>query len=436
MKKIYLMIGATCSIAAVSIGAFFVSAQVATQQPAAAPAPATSAPATGSSATTESSTGADIFDSPPTYNKGPGQQPLTKDEVKMFIEEVRNQGREATQLLKDMKGSTAPAELQQTLQKVVSEARSCIEKVQSGGLTEETRQIMNDCRAQNFWNDVNDARQDFVPPQEVKNIIREMSQKERELKSVRQQMAKLGVGTSTADDISAKITRMRKAVESASGQDQRDAMQEYYDARVWEEINDLRTSVEIPRELKRMEKDMARMAKVATAKQNSKAFEFFGIQPATIASLAEKKQESITNIKRLVSAGEFEDARDEMNDTVYQGWHPGDFIHAIEMLRDIHRMLRNIKAKEVQEQVKEVIVPLVEDITNGDVRRARNTLVVVQQQMQRIEFRYRRDSYGDGMELDDRSQKALNKLEQLIEDRESLSEQKNPQPQQDGDKTF
>lgn len=332
----------------------------------------------------------------------------------MFLDEMKNVGREATQMIKQMKGASVAAELAQSLQNVANEARQCIESVRGAPLSEETRTLLNDCRSKNLWNDVNEVRQEFVPPSEVKNALRDLEQQRRQVAQVKKQMAKAGASTASADELLSRLDAMKQAITTSVGQNQRDAMQDFWDARVWDEVNNMRAAVDIPNELKRIEKEMKRLSKAATGKQYAQALEFFGAQPETVARLVQEKEGAIAEVKRLVASGEFEDAREVMNDSIHQGWNPGDFNHALDMIREIRRMLKNIRNTEVQEQVKEIVTPVVADFADGNVRSARDTLVIVQEQVRRVEYSHTRFG-GRGGDIDNKTMQAIEKLEQLIE---------------------
>lgn len=359
----------------------------------------------------------DYFDSQP--NKGPGdyqQPPLSKQEISMFLDEMKNVGREATQMLKQMKGANVAAELAQSLQNVTNEARQCIESVKGAPLSEETRTLMNDCRSKNLWNEVNDVRQEFVPPSEVKNALRDLDQQKRQVQQVRKQMGKAGGSTAAADELLARLDAMKQAITSAVGQNQRDAMQDFWDARVWDDVNNMRAAVDIPNELKRIEKEMSRMVKQSQTKPNTQALEFFGAQPAALQQLVQQKEGAIAEVKKLVASGDYEDAREVMNDSIHQGWSPGDFTHALDMIREIRRMLKNIRSTDVQQQVKDIVSPVVADFVEGNVRSARDTLVIVQEQVRRVEYTHSRSRYGGpGSDIDDKTMQAIEKLEQMIE---------------------
>ncbi len=358
----------------------------------------------------------DYFDTPPNKSGGYQQPPLSKQEVNQFLEEMKNVGREATQMLKQMKGAKVPTELPQTLQNVISEARQCIETVKVGALNDDTRQLINDCHQKNLFNDINDVRQEFVPPSEVKNALRDIDNQKRQIQQVKKQMTKAGGSSASADEIISRLDALQQAIQNAVGQNQRDAMQDYWDARMWEEVNALRAAVDIPKELKQIEKEMARLQKATTSKQYKEAVEFFGAQASTIAQLVEQKQGAITEIKSLVASGQYEDAREVMNDSIYQGWHPGDFMHALDMMKETRRMLKNIRNTEVQQTVKDIITPVVANFVDGNVRAARDTLVIVQEQVRRMEYTLGRSrSIGSGGDLDDKTLQAIEKLEQLIE---------------------
>lgn len=352
----------------------------------------------------------DEFDSPPSDK--PHQQKLTKQEMNQFKDEMKNLGREATQMLKQMKGAAIKQEWIDTVQGVISQARECINFANKGA-SDETQQTINDCRGRNLWNDINDIRQEFVPPEEIKDVMRQINQNLKEVQRLKKQVAKYAGAIAAVDELTANIIAMQKAIQNTTGQDQRDAMQDFRESRTWDDIEKVRASVEVPKQLAQAERDLKRMQNAAGNKKYQDALVFFNVEPAAIQRLADDKTAGAAAVHKAIDSGNFEEARDLMNDNFHQSWWPGDLVGALDALREMHRALKSIRDESIRSQAKDLVGPVVGGLVAGDVRETNQILSQIRNQMGRyMDMLNRRP---DGSDYEDRMEKIMSQLEELID---------------------
>ncbi len=275
---------------------------------------------------------------------------------------------------------------------------------------------MDECRGLNLWQDMNDIRNEFVPPHELKNILNEIKRLTQELKQIKKQGAKLGEEfLLLVDDLLAKVESHRVAINNAAGRDQRDAMQEFWDGQYWQEKDALRARIELPREMKNIIRDLNIVKKNVKAKAYIQAYKYFGVDIELLQKALDNRQEVVNQINNYVKEGNIEEAYDLLRDEIYEGWHPGDVRHFSDMLREFYQRMKPLKDTEIKEQIMAIMASIVETFNSGDYRYAKDTLIQFSDQMRKYEPIFRR--YYGGREMDDKTLGTLEKLETLIQEK-------------------
>lgn len=320
------------------------------------------------------------------------QPPLSKQEIKGFIQEMKNVSPEAKRVLKDLKTVAASATVdgwRASLNAIVSGAADCINRVNKSP-SDEKRDIVDECRSANFFRDVDDIRQQFVPPQEVKRALNEIKNQEKELLRFARQLAKSGGAVlETVKKLQSEAASYRTAIVSGAGQDQRDAMQEWWDARFWESVNNVRAYAEIPKQLDREKKDLARVEAKLAKDTFKKAAAFLSIDLLALNTEVTAKKKALDDISGALASGDGETANELMQEHVYQNWNSGDLLGIIDMSSEVHRVMKNVKDADVKNQLMDVIEPLADAINASEYRDANQALNQMRNQMHQYEQYFR-----------------------------------------------
>lgn len=347
---------------------------------------------------------------------GNSQPPVSAQEVRDFKRQFQENIKEAKQLLRQMGTNAGAAEWKNSLNEVITQANDCIAKF-SQAAADEQREIMSECWNLRLWENINDVRDQFVPPSEIRNVMQEIKNQTRDLARLKKQAAKVpsaGEVGALVDNLHAQIDVFKNNITNAAGRDQREAMRDYWDAQLWEEINKVRARVELPRELQQITKEFKRAQKQIATRSAKTAFAFFAVDENSLQSALLAKQAVIEQIGSLASQGNGEDAYQLMNEEIHQAWHPGDLSHLIGMLQEMSGNLKRIKDADIKEQIKVVMGPIIEAMNEGDYREAKEAMMQFSEQMRRYE-RVFRPYYGGERDIDDRTMQALDKLEQIIQ---------------------
>ncbi len=339
-------------------------------------------------------------------------------EKKDFINEFNNQLKEANNLLKQLAKVKGAEEWQTSLKEIVNGAQECLTRFNQAP-ADEQRGIMDDCRSQQLWNSINEIREEFVPPQELNKVFQEIKRQQQELTRYKKQMAKLAGGASGVERIEkllALLETHKNSITQAIGRDQREAMQDYWNAQVWEEINKIRAMVELPKEMKSIASDLKIVKKNVKTKSYQQAFKFFGVDIDKLQAGLDAKQATIDQINAFAAEGNIEEAYLLLDEDIHQGWHPGDVRQFSDMMRDTYQRMKGLKDTEIKNQIMLILSSIVDTFDQGDYREAKDAFNQFGNQMQKYESLFRR-YYKGGNGFDVKTQDALGKLESLIQEK-------------------
>lgn len=347
-----------------------------------------------------------------------GFQPIRADEKRDFLNEFRNLQKETNQILKQLTKIKGAEAWQVTLAEIFRAANDCVTSFnQSPADTQ--RDIMDDCRGQRLWDSMNEIREEFVPPQELNNVFRDIKKQQQELVRYKKQMIKLTGGTGGLEMIEKLQTQLdahKNSITQTVGREQRDAMQDYWDAQIWDEINKIRAVVELPKEMKNIVRDLKIVQKNVQAKAYQQAFKYFGVNIERLQQALVVKQATIDQINNYVVGGNGEGAFLLLEEDIHQGWHPGDIRHFSDMMRETYQRMKDLDDTEIKDQITSILSSIVDTFNQGDYREAKEAFVQFGDQMQKYERLFQR-YYKGNAEFDQKTTSALEKLESLIQEK-------------------
>lgn len=210
--------------------------------------------------------------------------------------------------------------------------------------------------------------EDFVDPRELQQVQRQINDLKKQAQQLLKKTAKKTALAGEAAELQSFISELATyAAGIQSGG--REALQDFYDAELWEKMNVFRAKIEMPIEISKMEKDLARLEKLMAAK----TFAVDGVDLGSIRSRIAEIKEAISSAKSTLASGDAEGAREYLQ-VIYEGVHPGEMYGVIQQLREVTKQLKTIKNAEVKRAITEVISPVYEAIAAGDFREANMAL--------------------------------------------------------------
>src|SRR3989338_344021 len=259
---------------------------------------------------------------------------------------------------------------------------------------------------------------DRVDPRELKQVQSQINDLKRQIKQVLKKAQKKAAFANEVTELNSLLSEVdgfSNAIKNAALEDQRDALQEFYDAQLWETLNNIRVKIELPQELKNIEKDLKRLEKLVAAKSFSVERVDLGMIRVTIGEI----KSAVAEARSQFNQGNFEDAREALQ-VIYEGAHPGEVMGVLQQLRDMNQRIKKLKA-EVKTIFHEALAPVYEAIQNGDFREANMMLQDIRNDLQRLLGKVQGKS---GVNEDMRQN--LQKLEERLQQKQQQMQNEQP----------
>lgn len=252
---------------------------------------------------------------------------------------------------------------------------------------------------------------DFVDPNEVKRVLKEITNMRSEIKRTISQNKKT-VGASDLSELNAVLAEADKAytaIKNSSDEEMRSNMQEFYEGQYWERIQAVRTRLEIPRELKQMAPIFRRLEKTLA----TKAIQNIGLDIARAKQRVAEMKQLMNQVQTAYNSGDMETAQEAMQELRESGGHPGEIEGTIFRFRDIKNMVKRVKDEAVRNEVDSVLQEVVDAFNNGDYREARETMDEYADDLQRLLSTLMKTKMNTKTRTD--SINKINNLENLIQ---------------------
>ncbi|MDP2637288.1 MAG: hypothetical protein Q8P03_01605, partial [bacterium] len=107
--------------------------------------------------------------------------------------------------------------------------------------------------------------QDVVEPREIQQVQRQISDLKKQAQRLLTKAKKSTALANEAGEVQSFLNQLASYAESVQA-GSRDALQEFYDAELWETMNGFQARIEMPAEISKMEKDLTRLEKLIVAK--------------------------------------------------------------------------------------------------------------------------------------------------------------------------
>ncbi|MDO8474287.1 MAG: hypothetical protein Q7S62_01985 [bacterium] len=270
---------------------------------------------------------------------------------------------------------------------------------------------------------------DVVDPRELKQVVSQINDLKRQIKQVLKKAQKavaFANEVSELNNLLSEVDRFSNTIKNAAPEDQRDALQEFYDAQLWETLNGIRTKIELPQELKSIEKDLKRLEKLIA----SKKFSIERIDLTVVRTTIEEIKNAVTQARSEFNQGNFEDAREALQ-IIHEGAHPGEIYGVLQQLREMNQRFKRFTT-EVKDVFHEALEPVYEAVNSGDFREANMMLQDIRNDLWRLfdkvkgKSRVNEDMQQKLQKLEER----LQQKQQQIQEEQSGSEPQSYQPYQ------
>lgn len=215
---------------------------------------------------------------------------------------------------------------------------------------------------------------DYVDPQEVKDVVREIKDLKSQLKRLAAQAKKSKL---YADDL-AKVNALQAELDghyktisnkSVDNSELREAIQEFRDNNYWDEVEKLRLRIEFPKEAKQINLILKRIEKLIT----QKTFANLGLNFDKVAEYIAETRQLIDTIQGHLAAGEIEEAVEVMHSQGDRP-HPGEIEGTMHRIRDIKQRMKRVKDTAIRAEIDGVLQDVIDAFNAGEYRDANETL--------------------------------------------------------------
>lgn len=216
--------------------------------------------------------------------------------------------------------------------------------------------------------------------QEIADVLRQIKELRAQIKQIERSVKKAGNAavTSSMNELLSKLAIHEKAIKNPTeDMTQREAASAFWDDRLWDEVNTIRRMVDLPREMKDIERVLLRAEKTLKKPRVQKVLaEYISYGEESL----KKVRLSYDAAKIAFAASDFEAAEDSMRDARDDAY-PGEVEGTYEMLSGLMDSIRRIKDTAMREMFLEILQPVFDAIKESDFREARQALDDVNNQM-------------------------------------------------------
>lgn len=263
-----------------------------------------------------------------------------------------------------------------------------------------------------------DAR-DCVPPDELRGEVQQTREQLKEIKRLLKNKGLASADKAALTGLSTTVTDWQKKLAAAQKKPcdgTRDLVEEYREENYWEQINPIRRRVELPRELKTIDRDLKDLEKLVANKKFQAFYPELGGNLETLKTKIVERKGIVTSVNAALSQGsEAGENLDELMEPFHEGGHPGEILGVIHGMTELAKAWTRIKDTEIREAFKTALEPIVTAINEGEWRDARETAEPLQPVMERI-MRKLENALKSKRGRSDLL-KSLNDLEQKIEEK-------------------
>lgn len=269
---------------------------------------------------------------------------------------------------------------------------------------------------------------EFINPQEIKDVLRQIKDLRKEIKRLIKKAKKTSLINETGqlEEMASQITNLETTLKNTPFESlDRETLQDFYDAQLWDKMNDIRIKIELPNEIKMLERDIKKLEKMIT----KKSFSIEGVDMEKVKGKVAAIKEAVAKAKDNLASGNLDDARESLQIIYEEGAHPGEMMGVVSRLADITRQLKRFKSQEIKDDINEILKPVFEAINSDDYREANMLLNEIQRELWKvIEMARFKPQISDDLrekmdKLEEKLKIKMEKEEQKTENLESIKKE-------------
>jgi len=275
-------------------------------------------------------------------------------------------------------------------------------------------QSTNEEEDENFEEE--EQQEEAIDPREIKDALRQLKDLKKQIQKTLKQAQKSENFSSEKEELNSLLSEVNNFSQSLSGDSvDRDTLQEFHEAQIWDKFNAVRVKVEFPKEIKNIEKDLKRVEKLLATKN----FSVERIDVGAVRAKVEEIKNAVAQARESFNAGNFDDAQEALS-IIHEGLHPGEIFGILNQLREIDKRLKSMKG-DAKSTFQEALAPVYEAISAGDFREANQMLNDVRKELFKLFGKVKNKSTN----VSDDIRKKLQSLEGQMENKHQQLEKQN-----------
>lgn len=212
--------------------------------------------------------------------------------------------------------------------------------------------------------------EDFVDPREIENALRDITRLKGEARGLAKRAAKNPDLQQRLNQIIAELDSYARNIKNPPDDySPREPLQEFYEARMWEEVGKIRAQVELPQILK----ELPLVIKRVEGLLKLKAYQKLGLDMTSLKTYLDEIKEAHKMAQTLYAEKNYDEAMEALQ-FMHENGQPGELEGSIRRLKELNDRMRPVKDKQIKEQLGELLTPVTEAINEGDFRIANEIL--------------------------------------------------------------
>lgn len=284
------------------------------------------------------------------------------------LKSVRQQVSERLSEIKRLKGLAQKGKLTEVLEELnalEAKLRQLQAKLKTVPL-DEAREVMEEFYQERYHDQINPLQQKIELPDEIKNVVGQINDLRREVKNLRKQakINKVGGLDDEFNAFEAKFADVPAKLKATPLDEAREVLEEFYRENYWEQLNPLRVKIELPKELKELERRLRESEKMVANKSVLKALAGLGIKVEAVKNKLTEMRAAYEAAKNLLAAGDFEDLEETLQPL--REIHSGMVNGMLQGVREVWSRIRQVRDLEVRDALIRFLAPVVNAINEGD----------------------------------------------------------------------
>lgn len=215
-----------------------------------------------------------------------------------------------------------------------------------------------------------------INPRELRDVREQAKNLQREITSILKRIAKLPGAAAYQTQLNDLLNQAKDfAVRFSSQNVTRADLQDFWDARLWDEFNPIRIVAQFATEEKQLNLTIARLGKRTKVKAFTTMAGALGLNTESIRGKIAEWQNALQQARQAVASGDPETIQEILEEAFYrEGQHPGNAEGYLNQLQNIYKSVKAIRDQSTRTQILGMLAESIAAANDGDFQEASESL--------------------------------------------------------------